>query len=367
MTTHVPAPAPLLSIIVPAYNVQHFIAECLASVLDQMGPGHELIVIDDGSRDATLARIRALLEARPQLACTVLAQDNQGIAVARNNGLAAARGEYIVFVDSDDRLLAGALAALEQAIGTHHPDVLACDFRMWHPDREEASYRVGLGYPATLVRDQATILNTFFADRQMYVWANVFKRAIYAQLEAPVFPPGRVFEDMSTLPRLLSLCSSLLYLPRALIDYRQHPASITKLIGEKWCMDLAAALPLARRHLERRAAEASVKSHFDIAAAHVYIRVVKDSYELPRESGRRVRASIKPVFVASLFGDCASMLAAVREGRTISSDRRHDARMIGQVERALAGNFIFRFRQTASRKLKVWKRLRRKRKAAAQA
>lgn len=365
MTTHATAPQPLLSIIVPAYNVQHFIAECLASVLDQMGPAHELIVIDDGSHDATLARIRTLLDARPGLACTVLAQDNQGIAVARNAGLAAARGDYIVFVDSDDRLLAGALAALEQAIGEHRPDVVACDFRMWYPEREDQSYRVGMRYPQSLLRDQATILTTFFADRQMYVWANVFKRAIYAQLEAPVFPPGRVFEDMSTLPRLLSQCASLLYLPRAIIDYRQHPASITKRISEQWCMDLAAALPLARKHLELRGVAQPVKDHFDIAAAHVYIRVVKDSYELPRASGRRVRTAIKPVFVASLFGDCAGMLAALRTGRTVSADLRHDARTIAQVERALAGSFVFRFRQTASRQLKVWKRLRRKRKAAA--
>ncbi|HEX8615073.1 MAG TPA: glycosyltransferase family 2 protein [Telluria sp.] len=364
MATHVQAPPPLLSIIVPAYNVQHYIAQCLGSVLDQMGPGHELIVIDDGSHDATLARIRALLDARPDIASTVLAQDNQGIAVARNNGLAAARGEYIVFVDSDDRLRAGSLAALEQAIGEHHPDVVACDFRVWQPDQEEKSHRVTLRYPRGLVRDQATMLNTFFADRQMYVWANVFRRAVYEQLEAPVFPPGRVFEDMSTLPRLLSQCATLLYLPHAIIDYRQHAASITKLISEKWCMDLAAALLVTRRHLERRGVDESVKAHFDIAAGYFYIGVVKDSYELPRADGRRVRACIKPVFVESLFGDCASMLAASRAVQTVSLDRRHDARMIRQVERALAGDFVFRVRQTASRKIKVWKRLRRNQKSA---
>ncbi|UOD31169.1 glycosyltransferase family 2 protein [Massilia violaceinigra] len=365
MSMHAAAPQPLLSIIVPAWNVQNYIVACLESVLGQMGPRHELIVIDDGSRDATLARVRTLLEACPQLACTVLAQDNQGIAVARNQGLAAARGEYIVFVDSDDRLLAGSLAALEQAIDAHHPDVIACDFRVWLPDQEDKSHRVGLRYPHALLRDQATILNTFFADRQMYVWAKVFKRAVYEQLEAPVFPPGRVFEDVSTLPRLLSQCASLLYLPHPIIDYRQHPASITKLISEKWCLDLAGALLVAREHLERRGVDASVKTHFDIAAGYFFIGVVKDSYELPRASGRRVRAAIKAVFMESLFGDCASMLAAVRAAQTVSVDREHDARMIRQVERALAGSFVFRVRQTASRKIKVWRRLRRNQKAAA--
>lgn len=363
MTMHAAAPLPLLSIIVPAWNVQHYIAACLSSVLDQMGPRHELIVIDDGSRDATLARIRTLLEAHPQLASTVLAQDNQGIAVARNQGLARARGEYIVFVDSDDRLLPGSLAALEQAIDAHHPDVIACDFRVWLPEQEDKSHRVSLRYPPGLLCDQASILNTFFADRQMYVWAKVFKRAVYERLEAPVFPPGRVFEDLATLPRLLSQCASLLYLPHAIIDYRQHPASITKLISEQWCMDLTGALLAARGHLERLGVAPSVKTHFDIAAGYFYIGVVKDSYELPRASGRRVRAAVKAVFTESLFGDCAGMLAAVQAGATVSIDREHDARMIRQVQRALAGSLVFRVRQTASRKIKVWKRLRRKRKA----
>ncbi|CUI05335.1 glycosyltransferase family 2 protein [Massilia sp. P8910] len=362
MIPHAPARQPLLSIIVPAYNVQHYIGQCLDSVLDQMGAGHELIVIDDGSSDATLARVRAQLAARPGVASQVLAQDNQGIAVARNNGLAAARGDYIVFVDSDDRLLAGSLAALEHAIAEHHPDVIACDFRVWFPDQEAKSNRVSMRYPPGLLRDQATILNTFFADRQMYVWANVFRRAIYQQLDTPVFPPGRVFEDMSTLPRLLSQCASLVYLPHAIIDYRQHAASITKLISEKWCMDLAAALSVAREHLDLRGVDESVKTHFDIAAAHLYIGVVKDSYELPRAVGRRVRARIKPIFVNSLYGHCASMLAAVQGAQTVSYDRTHDARTIRQVERALAGSLVFRVRQTASRKIKLWKRLRRHRK-----
>ena len=153
----------VISIVVPAYNVQHYIDECLDSILSQMQPSHELIVVDDGSTDATAERIEAARLAHPDLRFHVLRQPNQGISVARNSGLAAARGDYVAFVDSDDVLLPGALAALGEAIALHQTDVVVCDFHMWRPDREAKSRRVSMGYPAAkVIRDSSLILSTFF-------------------------------------------------------------------------------------------------------------------------------------------------------------------------------------------------------------
>ena len=333
-----------LSIVVVAYNVERYIDECLASILEQIGPSHELIVVDDGSGDATAARASAVKASHPDVNFTIITQDNRGVSGARNRGIAAARGQYLAFVDSDDVLLPGALAALGEAITLYHSDVVVCDFKMWRPDKESKSRRVAMGYAAaTVLREQTAILNTFFAGRRMYLCAHVFKRAIYSQLGETAFPPGRVFENIATLPRLLSLCSSLAYMPQPIVDHRQHPASIARVVTEQGCMDLGAALALARAHLDTRALDASVRDHFDIAAAYFYIGVVKNSYQLPTPIGRRVRDEIRPIFQRSLYGDCASMLAAVRS--------------------ALAGSMVFGLRQAASRKLKLWQRLRHTRQA----
>ena len=348
-----------LSIIVPAYKVQDYIVQCVQSILAQLRDDHELIVVDDGSPDATLPRVQALQAAYKGRNFHVTTQVNQGIASTRNNGLQMAGGEYIAFVDSDDVLRPGALDAIGQAIAEHRPDVIACDFRMWHPDQESKSRRVKLGYRAGINRDRTAILNTFFADRQMYVWANIFRRDVYAQFAMPLFPPGRVFEDVATVPRLLSQCATLLYLPQPIIDYRQHPSSITRVITEKWCFDFAAALSTARQHLDKCGIDKSVQCHFDMAAAYFYIGVVKNSYQLPRAHGRRVRARIKPIFIDSLYGDCSSMLMAAQSEHTISHDRRQDAATIRQVKSALADGIVFNFTQTASRKIKLWRRIRR--------
>src|SRR3954469_1644306 len=93
-----------LSIIVPAYNAERFIEPCLRSVLAQLEPQHALVVVDDGSQDETG-------ELAEQLRCefghadfTLIHQQNQGIAGARNRGLEAACGQYVLFVDADDLL-----------------------------------------------------------------------------------------------------------------------------------------------------------------------------------------------------------------------------------------------------------------------
>lgn len=346
-----------ISVVVPAHNVQRFIEQCCRSVLGQLRANHELIVVDDGSRDNTLALVQKLQEAWTGSNFHVFSQASGGMASARNHCLRVAQGDYIAFVDGDDVLLPGALAAIEQATIEHRPDVVACDFRMWHPEDPAKTRSVRLGYPVgKLLRDPETLLKIFFADRQLYIWSNVFRRDIYAQLAAPVFPPDRLFEDVATVPRLMSQCRSLVHLAHPVIDYRQHAAGSA--VSEQWCLDFASALPLARQHLQASGVAESVRRHFDIAAAYFYVGVVKNSYRLPRAEGRRVRALLKPIFAGSVFGDSASMVATTGRADTISNDRTLDAVIIRQVESALTGGVVVNFKKAASRKLKLWRRLR---------
>ncbi len=87
---------PLVSTIIPVYNGQHYLAETLASALAQAHPRHEIIVVDDGSTDGTAAIVRAHPTVR------YLHQLNQGHGAAKNTGVAAARGDYLAFLDADD-------------------------------------------------------------------------------------------------------------------------------------------------------------------------------------------------------------------------------------------------------------------------
>ena len=102
------------SIIIPAYNAEAYLSRCLDSIFSQEFEGYEVIVINDGSTDGTAFLLEEYASKHPNL--RVLNQSNQGMASARNHGLEKAQGEYILFVDSDDRIIENALATLAQHI-----------------------------------------------------------------------------------------------------------------------------------------------------------------------------------------------------------------------------------------------------------
>ncbi len=103
--------AAVCSVIVPAYNVERWVGQTIASVIAQSEPRWELIVVDDGSTDSTADRVRELTDARIRL----LRQENRGASSARNRGLIEANAPFVVFLDADDVLAKDALARLLNA------------------------------------------------------------------------------------------------------------------------------------------------------------------------------------------------------------------------------------------------------------
>ena len=127
-------PEPLVSIIVPAYNAAGCIARCVESIVSQSYQELEILLLNDGSRDDTLAICRKLAEADPRI--RVIDKLNTGAADTRSCGLALARGEYIQFADSDDYLLPGCTANLVAAARRSRADLVLAPYRMMVPRRD---------------------------------------------------------------------------------------------------------------------------------------------------------------------------------------------------------------------------------------
>ena len=100
-------PGAAVSVVVPAYNIENYVEQCVLSVLNQTYPCCELILVDDGSTDDTPEILDALAEKNKII--RVIHKENAGVSVARNAGIDAATGDYIVFVDGDDYLAPGFL------------------------------------------------------------------------------------------------------------------------------------------------------------------------------------------------------------------------------------------------------------------
>ncbi len=96
----------LLSFVIPAYNAEPYLKECLDSIyrLDMQGRGYEVIVVNDGSTDSTAEFLQGYAQDHAEL--VVITQENRGFSAVRNVGMLVAKGEYLCFMDADDRLFA---------------------------------------------------------------------------------------------------------------------------------------------------------------------------------------------------------------------------------------------------------------------
>ncbi len=117
---------PMVSVIVPVYNAEQTLRRCVASILEQQFTDLELLLVDDGSTDASgeICDEFAARDAR----VTVLHQENAGVSAARNHALDQANGTYLQFLDSDDWITPDATRSLVRAAETHHCDLVIADF-----------------------------------------------------------------------------------------------------------------------------------------------------------------------------------------------------------------------------------------------
>ncbi|UXH76668.1 glycosyltransferase family 2 protein [Roseateles amylovorans] len=263
---------PWLSVLIPVYNVQDYLRECVESVLSQADHGVEVLMVDDCSTDGSAALMRQLAARDPRVRC-LFHEQNQGLSGARNTLLQAATGDYVWFLDSDDYLMPGALPGLRALAERHAPALVMCDFRMVrtpmkrkHRWRGELHKRTFFGPERELLNDRSMLFIGLFEAGQMHSWSKIAKRSVWGdQLR---FPVGRYFEDMGTTPFLALLAQNYWYEPSVWVAYRQREGSILHTPNLKKAEHLAHALS----GLREAAAKASLSSAAKFAWAHFAAR-----------------------------------------------------------------------------------------------
>lgn len=128
---------PLISVIVPVYNGQNYLSKCIESIESQTYPNLEIIIINDGSTDKTATVCSGL--ARQYDNIKVLTMNDEGVSSARNAGIDRAGGEYIVFVDADDRLLPEMIRLLYESLIKTGSSIAGCGFSEWRKEEEWSS------------------------------------------------------------------------------------------------------------------------------------------------------------------------------------------------------------------------------------
>ena len=216
---------PSLSVVVPVYNVEAFLAECLDSILGQSFGDFEVIVVDDGATDSSheIAAAYASRDSRVK----VIRQANAGLGAARNRGLAEARGEYVMFVESDDIVLDNAFRTLVETVRESGSDFVVGSFRRGTPERSSIHEwvrrthdrrRIGIR-----VQDHEEILLDITA------WNKVYRRSFLASIDFE-YPTGVRYEDQypSTRAFVLSDKFDVISDPVYLWRVRDDGTSITQ-------------------------------------------------------------------------------------------------------------------------------------------
>lgn len=223
---------PRLSVILPAYNAERYLDKAVDSVRDQTFEDWELILVDDGSRDATpvICDRRAAADGRVR----VIHQENGGLSAARNAGMSAAQGEYLAFLDADDYLTPGAYEALFAALDASNADCAGCGYTVAYDDALGETVLLPLSagaHDAAEVRD--AIVLPLLGDRLRegaftgMVWRFLFKRSVIEEYGLK-FTDAYLEDELFLIRYFSSYPCRLAVVDEGLYFYYQSAVSITR-------------------------------------------------------------------------------------------------------------------------------------------
>lgn len=210
----------LVSIIVPVYNAQEYLDQCVESIIVQTYKKIELILVNDGSTDNSL--LKCLAWAKKDNRVIVKDKFNSGVSSTRNEGLSLAKGEYIMFVDSDDFIDKTLLEVLINNIKNNNSDIAIADFVRFIDDKKTYNKYTNLNFIAAKKEKFVNLYNEYNIITVVQ-WGKLFKKEIFDGLE---FPVGKIHEDEYMIFEELKRAQKVSYILQPLYYYRYRADSI---------------------------------------------------------------------------------------------------------------------------------------------
>ncbi len=221
---------PLISVIVPVYNVEKYIAACVDSILAQTYTNLEILLVDDGSTDSSGALCDEY--ARRDVRVRVIHQENGGLSDARNTGMQSAQGTYFAFVDSDDFIAGDYIAYLYGMIEKHHAQIAVCGYQKVYPGDENSCYGTQTDKHNSVNSEK--VYRTEEGLRQLLyqrgmitsAWGRLFDASLFIQADAIQFPVGKLHEDVAVMYKLFGAADTIVCGDEAKYYYLQRADSI---------------------------------------------------------------------------------------------------------------------------------------------
>ena len=214
-----------ISVLVPIYNVEKYIEECLVSLFEQTKTdGVEFILVNDCTPDNSMNIARRVIANYPNLTVRIIEHNiNRGIAATRQTGLDAMTGEYTLQIDSDDWCELNMLEELYKRAKETDADILCCD--AYRNDENGEFYMETPHFSKDGIKCAELILD---AKLQAPLWCKFIKRSLYIDNQISLVERVNLGEDQILSFHLFCVANNIHYLPKAFYHYRTNPNSITR-------------------------------------------------------------------------------------------------------------------------------------------
>lgn len=312
---------PLVSVLVAAYNVEGSFEACAESVSAQTYRNLQIVVVDDGSTDGTPELCDRFAERDHRV--RVVHQENGGLSAARNTGLSVSKGDYVIFVDSDDRMMPGQVERLLSLLISESADIAYCDWFV--NDVAETN-----GKPSVNVMSREEFMPLILTDKiTSHAWNKLFKRSLWDGIE---FPLGQSVEDMAVMHLTFAHAERVVHTNEKLyLYYAGNPNNTSNRNRAKLSSSIDRAFALESRYeLARREYPGCAAEVFDqLTSFYVaaYYKALLESdprsgelLDWLRENGRAVTGSgieWRRKFLAKIAGTPLEGLAARAVGERL--------------------------------------------------
>lgn len=210
----------LVSVIVPVYNVEKYLARCIQSVCGQSYQGLEIILVDDGSKDKSGVICDEYAEQDGRI--KVIHKENGGLGDARNAGVEKAEGKYLLFVDSDDRIHENLVRDTVETAEKNQADMVIFDYI---GEEENGNLTDRFTFPFSVNRVIEVAEEKELIMRSCSAVNKLIRRELWKE-SGFQFPKGRYYEDLATIPKVMTKTKKIVYLPEVYYYYLMRDGSI---------------------------------------------------------------------------------------------------------------------------------------------
>lgn len=256
----------LITVVVPVYNVEKYLEECVNSIMNQTYKELEIILVDDGSKDTSGMLCDELVKKDSRI--KVIHKSNGGLSDARNTGIDIAKGKYIQFIDSDDYVDLDMIEMLYLNIKKHNADISMCSHYIL-TENECTTDATG----EVSIYNRCDVLKEILLDEKVrsYAWNKLFSIELFKEIR---FPKSKVFEDILTIPKLFEKANTVVLEDIPKYYYRQREGSILHIQTKDTRLNYINAALEIMEFIKQK--EPKLESYCAYNLAHITIKTFND-------------------------------------------------------------------------------------------